>query len=124
MAAGARSLPAGAGDLVRTVWRPAEAAGAAEVVRVRRARIFDTGTPADYLAANLHAAGGGNLVAAGRHGDRPVPGGGGRRGRGRARRRDRGGGLARRRRSGRARRLRDAVRAGTVLTVAAVPGGR
>ena len=23
---------------------------------------FDTGTPADYLAANLHAAGGGNLV--------------------------------------------------------------
>jgi N-acetyl-alpha-D-muramate 1-phosphate uridylyltransferase len=48
-------------DLVRTVWRPAEAAGDLAVVGYGGA-FQDTGTPADYLAANLHAAGGGNLV--------------------------------------------------------------
>lgn len=56
-----RALPASFGDLVRTVWRPAEAAGALEVVPYR-GTFYDTGTPADYLAANLHAAGGGSLV--------------------------------------------------------------
>ena len=56
-----RDLPATFGDLVRTVWRPAEAAGALEVVPYR-GTFYDTGTPADYLAANLHAAGGGSLV--------------------------------------------------------------
>ena len=56
-----RDLPASFGDLVRTVWRPAEAAGALEVVPYR-GTFYDTGTPADYLAANLHAAGGGSLV--------------------------------------------------------------
>lgn len=56
-----RDLPATFGDLVRAVWRPAEAAGALEVVRYRGV-FYDTGTPADYLAANLHAAGGGSLV--------------------------------------------------------------
>ena len=56
-----RELPASFGDLVRTVWRPAEAAGALEVVPYR-GTFYDTGTPADYLAANLHAAGGGSLV--------------------------------------------------------------
>ncbi|WP_439709638.1 nucleotidyltransferase family protein [Micromonospora haikouensis] len=56
-----RGLAVEPGDLVRAVWRPAEAAGALTVVPY--AGIFyDTGTPADYLAANLHAAGGGNLV--------------------------------------------------------------
>ncbi|WP_243420632.1 nucleotidyltransferase family protein [Micromonospora globispora] len=54
-------LPASFGDLVRTVWRPAEAAGALEVVPYR-GTFYDTGTPADYLAANLHATGGGCLV--------------------------------------------------------------
>ncbi|MEV0154601.1 sugar phosphate nucleotidyltransferase [Micromonospora sp. NPDC050686] len=54
-------LPATFGDLVRAVWRPAEAAGELTVVPYR-GTFFDTGTPADYLAANLHAAGGGSLV--------------------------------------------------------------
>jgi N-acetyl-alpha-D-muramate 1-phosphate uridylyltransferase len=48
-------------DLVRTVWRPAEAAGELAVVRYD-GTFLDTGTPVDYLTANLHAAGGGCLV--------------------------------------------------------------
>jgi NDP-sugar pyrophosphorylase family protein len=44
-------------DLVRTVWRPAEAAGDLELVTYDGTYI-DTGTPADYLRANLHAAAG------------------------------------------------------------------
>ncbi|MFI6265156.1 sugar phosphate nucleotidyltransferase [Micromonospora sp. NPDC051006] len=56
-----RDLPAGFGDLVHTVWRPAEAAGALSVVPYR-GTFYDTGTPADYLAANLHAAGDEGLV--------------------------------------------------------------
>jgi N-acetyl-alpha-D-muramate 1-phosphate uridylyltransferase len=57
-------LPVTASELVRTVWRPAEAAGRLDVVTYP-GTFFDTGTPPDYLAANLHAAGGGNLVAPG-----------------------------------------------------------
>jgi mannose-1-phosphate guanylyltransferase/MurNAc alpha-1-phosphate uridylyltransferase len=49
-------------DLVRTVWRPAEAAGDLELIAYDGIYI-DTGTPADYLAANRHAASGGNLIA-------------------------------------------------------------
>ncbi|MCO1599042.1 sugar phosphate nucleotidyltransferase [Micromonospora sp. RHAY321] len=56
-----RDLPVVFSDLVRAVWRPAEAAGALEVVAYR-GTFYDTGTPADYLAANLHAAAGGALV--------------------------------------------------------------
>jgi len=56
-----RSLAAQHGDLVRTVWRPAEAAGELELIAYDGVYI-DTGTPADYLAANLHAAGGRSLV--------------------------------------------------------------
>lgn len=48
-------------DLVRSVWRPAEAAGELDVVTFR-GTYLDTGTLPDYLAANLHAAGDGNLV--------------------------------------------------------------
>jgi MurNAc alpha-1-phosphate uridylyltransferase len=48
-------------DLVHTVWRPAEAAGELEVIGFD-GTYLDTGTPADYLAANLHAAGGGDLI--------------------------------------------------------------
>jgi N-acetyl-alpha-D-muramate 1-phosphate uridylyltransferase len=53
-------------DLVRTVWRPAEAAGELRIVEFG-GRFVDCGTPADYLAANLHEAGlaGGNLIAPG-----------------------------------------------------------
>jgi NDP-sugar pyrophosphorylase family protein len=57
-----RDLPVVFADLVRAVWRPAEAAGALEVVAYP-GTFYDTGTPADYLAANLHAAGDGSLVA-------------------------------------------------------------
>ncbi|RKN50854.1 nucleotidyltransferase family protein [Micromonospora endolithica] len=56
-----RDLPVEFGDLVRAVWRPAEAAGALSVVPYP-GTFLDTGTPTDYLAANRHAAGGGNLV--------------------------------------------------------------
>ena len=49
-------------ELVRTAWRPAEAAGDLELVPYDGIYI-DTGTPADYLRANLHAAAGGSLVA-------------------------------------------------------------
>jgi mannose-1-phosphate guanylyltransferase/MurNAc alpha-1-phosphate uridylyltransferase len=54
-------LSAGSGDLVRAVWRPAEAAGELELVAYGGTYI-DTGTPADYLAANLHVAGGKELI--------------------------------------------------------------
>jgi N-acetyl-alpha-D-muramate 1-phosphate uridylyltransferase len=56
-----RDLPATFGDLVRALWRPAEAAGRLTVVRYP-GTFIDTGTPADYLAANLHAAGDGGLI--------------------------------------------------------------
>jgi NDP-sugar pyrophosphorylase family protein len=49
-------------DLVRTVWRPAEAAGDLRTIRYTGVYL-DCGTPADYLAANLHATGGHNIVA-------------------------------------------------------------
>jgi NDP-sugar pyrophosphorylase family protein len=44
-------------DLVRTVWRPAEAAGELSLIRYGGSYL-DTGTPGDYLAANLHAGAG------------------------------------------------------------------
>lgn len=56
-----RSLTAEPDELWRTVWRPAEAAGELEVVPFA-GTYLDTGTPADYLAANLHAAAGTNLI--------------------------------------------------------------
>ncbi len=57
-----RDLPDAPGELVGTVWRPAEAAGALRRVHYP-GTYLDTGTPADYLAANLHAAGTTSLVA-------------------------------------------------------------
>lgn len=48
-------------DLVRTIWRPAEREGALTVVGYQ-GTFIDTGTPHDYLRANLHAAGGTNLI--------------------------------------------------------------
>ena len=58
------ALPPGRSDLVLTVWRPAERAGRLEI-RPYAGGYTDCGTPADYLAANLHAAtlAGGSLVA-------------------------------------------------------------
>ncbi len=57
-----RDLSDQPGDLVRTVWRPAEAAGELELIGYA-GTYLDTGTPADYLAANLHAIGGTALIA-------------------------------------------------------------
>ena len=57
-----RDLTPEPAELVRTVWRPAEAEGAMEVVPFA-GTYLDTGTPRDYLAANLHAAGSGSLIA-------------------------------------------------------------
>jgi NDP-sugar pyrophosphorylase family protein len=56
-----RDLAPTKAELVRTVWRPAEAEGALEVVPYPGTYI-DTGTPADYLRANLDAAGPDGLV--------------------------------------------------------------
>lgn len=55
-------LPEGRSQLVLTIWRPAERAGRLEV-RPYGFHYFDTGTPADYLAANLDAARGGSIIA-------------------------------------------------------------
>lgn len=58
------TMPPGRGELVLTVWRPAERAGRLETVP-HGGWYTDAGTPADFLAANLHAARavGGSLVA-------------------------------------------------------------
>lgn len=56
-----RDLPVEPGELVWAMWRPAEAAGALRVVPYA-GTFYDTGTPADYLAANLHAAGDDSLI--------------------------------------------------------------
>jgi len=50
-------------ELVATVWRPAEAAGELDLVSYPGTYI-DTGTPADYLAANLHTIGSANALVA------------------------------------------------------------
>src|SRR6185312_6836240 len=55
------ALDAVASDLVRTTWRPAERAGRLEIVPFGGSYL-DTGTARDYLAANLHAAAGRDLV--------------------------------------------------------------
>jgi mannose-1-phosphate guanylyltransferase/MurNAc alpha-1-phosphate uridylyltransferase len=56
-----QKIPQGYGDLVRAAWRPAEAAGELELIPYEGVYI-DTGTPGDYLAANLHAARGDSLI--------------------------------------------------------------
>jgi MurNAc alpha-1-phosphate uridylyltransferase len=61
-AAVAAALPPVRCDLVRAVWRPAERAGRLELIRYD-GLYLDTGTVPDYLAANLHAAGAGSLIA-------------------------------------------------------------
>jgi hypothetical protein len=56
------ALPEGVSELVSAAWRPAEASGRLEVVEFA-GTYLDTGTPAAYLAANLHVAGDGDVVA-------------------------------------------------------------
>ena len=58
----AAAIPAGRTELVSQVWRPAERAGRLEVIEYD-GLYLDTGTPPDYLRANLHAAGQGSLIA-------------------------------------------------------------
>lgn len=48
----AAALPAEPGDLVHTVWRPAEAAGRLDIVSLH-GLYLDCGTPTSYLYANL-----------------------------------------------------------------------
>jgi hypothetical protein len=47
------ALPPGRAELVTTIWRPAQRAGRLETVPYG-GDYFDTGTPIDFLAANLH----------------------------------------------------------------------
>jgi mannose-1-phosphate guanylyltransferase/MurNAc alpha-1-phosphate uridylyltransferase len=56
-----RTLNDSPDELVHRAWRPAEAAGELELMPYDGGYI-DTGTPADYLRANLHAAQGRTLV--------------------------------------------------------------
>jgi NDP-sugar pyrophosphorylase family protein len=58
----AASLPLTPSSLVLSAWRPAERRGHLELITYD-GLYLDTGTPADYLAANLHAAGPDSLVA-------------------------------------------------------------
>ena len=57
-----KELPEGRSDLVRLVWRPAEERDQLELVDYD-GTYLDCGTPADYLAANLHAAASGSIIA-------------------------------------------------------------
>ena len=59
VAAGLTLTPA---ELVLAAWRPAQRQGLLELITYD-GHYLDTGTPAGYLAANLHAAGPGSLVA-------------------------------------------------------------
>jgi N-acetyl-alpha-D-muramate 1-phosphate uridylyltransferase len=58
-----RPVPTG---LYEVLWRAEAAAGRLDLVRLpATATAIDCGTPADYLAANLHACGGGSSIGAG-----------------------------------------------------------
>jgi NDP-sugar pyrophosphorylase family protein len=65
-AADMAALPDRPRELARTTWRPAEQSNRLDVIALR-GLFLDCGTPADYLAANLHAAGGANLLGADVH---------------------------------------------------------
>ena len=57
------ALPGETSDLILDAWRPAERAGRLELVPYD-GLYLDTGTPADFLAANLHSIGSSSLVDA------------------------------------------------------------
>lgn len=63
-AADAAALEARESDLVFEAWRPAERAGRLELITYQ-GTFLDTGTMVDYLAANVHAAQGSNLIGPG-----------------------------------------------------------
>lgn len=58
------ALPTRTSDLYQQVWRDEYHAGRATLVEFD-GTFFDCGTPADYLAANLHACGGASVIGAG-----------------------------------------------------------
>jgi len=58
------ALPESPAGLYETVWQAAFARGELELVAYQ-GKFIDCGTPADYLAANLHASGGSSVVGAG-----------------------------------------------------------
>lgn len=61
-----RDLPLTPSGLYEVLWRADGQAGALDLVRLpTEAVAIDCGTPADYLAANLHAGGGESVVGAG-----------------------------------------------------------
>lgn len=60
-AADVAALPDDYSHLVLEIWRPAERSGRLEALLLN-GFYLDCGTPAQYLAANLHASGGANLV--------------------------------------------------------------
>jgi hypothetical protein len=61
-----RSLEAVPSGLYEVLWREEEEAGRLDLIRLGPDRLsIDCGTPADYLAANLHASGGASVVGAG-----------------------------------------------------------
>ncbi len=62
----ARGLDDRPSGLYEVLWRELETQGELELVSTRAVSI-DCGTPADYLAANLHASGGASVVGAGAH---------------------------------------------------------
>jgi hypothetical protein len=57
-------LPDAVGALYDLVWRPAELRGVLDVV-LSHADFVDCGTPRDYLAANMLASGGANVIGQG-----------------------------------------------------------
>jgi CTP:molybdopterin cytidylyltransferase MocA len=60
----AQRLPAEPGGLYEALWRDLDAASRLDL-HVTTAHVVDCGTPADYLAANLHASGGRSVVGEG-----------------------------------------------------------
>jgi len=59
-----RDLPQRTAELVTTAWRPAESRHELQLIP-HHGGYFDCGTPANYLAANLHATGGRSIVGEG-----------------------------------------------------------
>lgn len=57
-------LPAEPAGLYESLWRSLDAAGRLDLHRTS-AHVVDCGTPADYLAANLHASGGRSVIGEG-----------------------------------------------------------
>ncbi|WP_426562898.1 sugar phosphate nucleotidyltransferase [Angustibacter sp. McL0619] len=61
-----RDLEAAPSGLYEVLWRALDSRGELDLVRLAAGRMsIDCGTPADYLAANLHASGGASVIGVG-----------------------------------------------------------